>query len=91
VIFSTTSESNHGNPQPVNHPERTPRRSIALYYYTATWNNTKRKHTTQFRVRPGNTNDAPDLKSKGQDVLGDVMPPVLYRKLANLSARRARR
>jgi len=91
VIFSTTSESNHGNPQPVNHPERTPRRSIALYYYTATWNNTKRKHTTQFRVRPGNTNDAPDLKSKGQDVLGDVMPPVLYRKLANFSARRARR
>lgn len=79
--------------QPRQPTARQPSRqhAAALYYYTATWNNTKRKHTTQFKVRPGNTNDAPDLKSKGQDVLGDVMPPVLYRKLANLSARRSRR
>ncbi len=90
VIFSTTSDSNHGNPQPVNHPDGTPRRSIALYYYTATWNNIKRKHTTQFRVRPGDTDDEPDYKSRSQDVLGDVMPPMLYRKLINLGSRKSR-
>jgi hypothetical protein len=91
VIFNTTSDSNHGNPQPVNHPEGTSRRSIALYYYTATWNNTKRKHTTHFRVRPGETNDAPDVRSRSQDMLGDLMPPVLYRKLINLGTRKSRR
>ena len=29
VMFNTTSESMHGNPRPVNHPDRVPRRSIA--------------------------------------------------------------
>ncbi|HKP41730.1 2OG-Fe(II) oxygenase [Mycobacterium sp.] len=91
VIFSTTSDSNHGNPQPVNHPDGVSRRSIALYYYTATWNNAKRKHTTHFRVRPGEANDAPDVRSRSQDMLGDLMPPVLYRRLINLGTRKARR
>jgi 2OG-Fe(II) oxygenase superfamily len=91
VIFSTTSESNHGNPQAVNHPDGTPRRSIALYYYTATWNNTKKKHTTHFRVRPGEATDAPDIRSRSQDVLGDLMPPMLYRRLINLGDRKSRR
>lgn len=36
VMFNTTSESNHGNPNPVNHPDGRSRKSIALYYYTAT-------------------------------------------------------
>jgi hypothetical protein len=91
VIFNTTSDSNHGNPQPVNHPDGVSRRSIALYYYTATWDNSKRKHTTHFRVRPGEENDAPDVRSRSQDMLGDLMPPVLYRRLINLSTRKSRR
>jgi len=37
VVFSTSSTAYHGNPEPVNHPARLPRRAIALYYYTATW------------------------------------------------------
>lgn len=91
VIFNTTSDSNHGNPQPVNHPDGVSRRSIALYYYTATWDNTKKKHTTHFRVRPGEENDAPDVRSRSQDMLGDLMPPVLYRRLINLGTRKSRR
>jgi hypothetical protein len=87
VIFNTTCQSNHGNPHPVNHPERMPRRSIALYYYTATWDASKRTHTTQFRVRPG-TKDARDFKVKGAELVGDVIPPVLYRRLVNLYHRR---
>ena len=55
VIFNTTSNSNHGNPNPINHPDKIPRRSIALYYYTATWDGTKREHTTQFRPRAAST------------------------------------
>jgi Rps23 Pro-64 3,4-dihydroxylase Tpa1-like proline 4-hydroxylase len=34
VVFSTTSTSYHGNPEPVACPEGLARRSIALYYYT---------------------------------------------------------
>jgi Rps23 Pro-64 3,4-dihydroxylase Tpa1-like proline 4-hydroxylase len=34
VIFSTTRDSFHGHPHPLNCPEEQSRRSIALYYYT---------------------------------------------------------
>lgn len=34
VIFSTTSHSYHGHPDPVACPDQMSRRSIALYYYT---------------------------------------------------------
>jgi hypothetical protein len=88
VIFNTNSNSNHGNPQPVNHPDGMARRSIALYYYTATWDATKRKHTTQFRVRPGATKDASDVMGKGLDLMADLMPPVLYRQLMHRRSRR---
>lgn len=33
VIFSTTSTSYHGHPEPLNCPEGSARKSIALYYY----------------------------------------------------------
>lgn len=91
VIFNTTSNSNHGNPQPVDHPDGAARRSIALYYYTPTWDETKRKHTTQFRVRPGNTTDAVDFKAKSIDALTDFIPPVLYRRLMAFNRRRSHR
>lgn len=35
VIFNTDEKSNHGHPDPLNTPEDITRRSIALYYYTA--------------------------------------------------------
>ena len=34
VIFSTTSKSYHGHPDPLNCPENMTRKSIAMYYYT---------------------------------------------------------
>jgi len=34
VIFSTTSTSFHGHPEPLNCPEDMTRKSIAMYYYT---------------------------------------------------------
>lgn len=80
VIFNTTADSNHGNPQPVVHPNNLPRRSIALYYYTATWDASKRTHTTQFKMRPGST-DRADRAVRAREFLSDFLPPILYRNL----------
>jgi Rps23 Pro-64 3,4-dihydroxylase Tpa1-like proline 4-hydroxylase len=87
VIFNTTSLSNHGNPQPVQHPQAVPRRSIALYYYTATWDRTKRTHTTQFRVRP-ESGDQPDREVRNRELLADWIPPALYRELLRFRRKR---
>jgi hypothetical protein len=48
VVFDTSKTSFHGNPEPVAHPDGRPRRSIALYYYTAHWNEAVAKHSTLF-------------------------------------------
>jgi Rps23 Pro-64 3,4-dihydroxylase Tpa1-like proline 4-hydroxylase len=81
-IFSTSSRSWHGNPEPVNHPGGEPRKSIALYYYTATWDSTRKSHTTLFKPRPG-TADQEDRKVKRQALLQDLLPPLLHRKIAH--------
>ena len=86
VIFNTTSLSNHGNPQTIRHPEGVPRRSIALYYYTATWDSTKRTHTTQFRVRP-NSEDQPDHEIRFRELAADFIPPALFRGLSRFRRR----
>lgn len=80
VMFNTTSFSNHGNPNPVQHPENRTRKSIALYYYTATWDDSKRSHTTQFRARP-QSGDTADWSTKARELLIDLTPPLLRRKL----------
>lgn len=80
VCFSTASDTFHGNPEPVNHPEGQPRLSIALYYYTATWGPHRRAHTTLFKPRPG-TVDKPDAYVARRERLGDLLPPILYRRV----------
>lgn len=80
VMFNTTSFSNHGNPHQVNHPEGRTRKSIALYYYTATWDDAKRSHSTQFRTRP-NTEDKPDWSIRVRELAADLTPPILRRAL----------
>lgn len=78
VVFNTTSNSFHGNPNPVKHPFEISRRSIALYYYTATWDREKRNHTTQFKPRPGTT-DRFDWAVKRTEIMDDFMPPIASR------------
>jgi hypothetical protein len=78
VVFSTNGTSYHGHPAPVNHPAGAPRRSIALYYYTATWTESSRSLTTQFRPRKG-TADAPDWSIKRDEFLSEYLPPVIAR------------
>lgn len=83
VIFNTTSESYHGNPNPINHPEGTPRRSIALYYYTATWDGLKRNHSTQFRAR-NQSDDKIDWNIKIDEFSNDIFPPFLVRNFKRI-------
>ena len=81
VCFSTGSDTFHGNPEPVNHPDGEARQSIALYYYTPTWDATRKEHTTLFKPRPGST-DKKDRLVARQAFMQDIIPPVLYRRLA---------
>ncbi|MBU3030440.1 2OG-Fe(II) oxygenase [Paracoccus marinaquae] len=80
VCFNTGSTTWHGNPTTVNHPEGQPRMSMALYYYTATWDGTKKSHTTLFKPRPGTADEA-DRETRRNEILQDVLPPVMYRRV----------
>ena len=86
VCFSTGSDTFHGNPQPVNHPEGEPRLSIALYYYTATWDDSRLAHSTLFKPRPG-TVDQRDRVMARRAALQDLLPPIVYRRVAGVSRR----
>ncbi|MEO9822592.1 MAG: 2OG-Fe(II) oxygenase [Paracoccaceae bacterium] len=80
VCFSTGSNTFHGNPEPVNHPDGEARQSIALYYYTATWGPDRKSHTTLFKPRPG-TEDQADSVIARRELMQDLMPPMLYRRI----------
>lgn len=78
VVFNTNADSYHGNPSPVNHPLQVSRRSIALYYYTATWDESKQDRTTKFRTRPG-SKDRFDWSTERKELVRDLCPPILTR------------
>lgn len=80
VTFSTTSDSFHGNPSVVNQPDGRSRFSIALYYYTATWDDTRKSHSTLFKPRPG-SGDRVDHLERRREILKEITPPMLYRKI----------
>lgn len=84
VIFSTDATSYHGHPAPVAHPQNAPRRSLALYYYTATWGDTSRSYTTQFKKRP-DSKDAVDWEVKRSEMVNDFLPPILVRNMRRLA------
>lgn len=86
VMFTCSDESYHGHPEPVAHPEGKPRRSIALYYYTNTFDAGRRSYTTQFRKRPG-SEDKRDWHVAAREGIRDVVPPILYRLGARAAAR----
>jgi len=50
VIFSTVKEALHGHPTPLNTPPGVARRSLALYYYTNTWEPAVQAHTTMYYI-----------------------------------------
>jgi Rps23 Pro-64 3,4-dihydroxylase Tpa1-like proline 4-hydroxylase len=82
VCFSTASDTFHGNPEVVNHPTGEPRLSIALYYYTATWDASRKAHSTLFKPRPG-TLDETDGLERRHAFLENVLPPFVYRRVGH--------
>jgi len=80
--FSTGSDTFHGNPSTVNHPDGEHRMSIALYYYTATWDDSRKSHTTLFKPRPGTVDEVDHLVARRAKVQ-DMLPPVIYRRVAH--------
>jgi Rps23 Pro-64 3,4-dihydroxylase Tpa1-like proline 4-hydroxylase len=54
VVFSTTYESLHGHPVALATPPEIERMSIALYYYTNTWNPQDKVRTTTFQITQDN-------------------------------------
>ncbi|MBI1393692.1 MAG: 2OG-Fe(II) oxygenase [Alphaproteobacteria bacterium] len=78
VVFSTSDISYHGHVNPVAEPTGRSRRSIALYFYTATWDPTKRSATTIFKTRP-NSGDVRDWRLQTERFWQEFTPPALYR------------
>lgn len=79
VVFSTTLQSFHGQPNPLTCPPDRSRRSIATYYYTAfPAAETGPKRSTTFQPRPG-TGDKTDWKSHYRHFVSDWVPPRLQK------------
>ena len=77
VIFSTTSTSFHGHPEPLSCPEGRTRKSLALYYYTRGRPEEEKQavHTTLFQSRP---DEGLDTRNQGQNtrtLRHRLMPP----------------
>lgn len=78
AIFSTTSHSYHGHPDPLTCPEDRTRKSIALYYYTngRPAEEVTASHSTIFKLRKE------DAVSNIKEVLREWVPPVLLKTFA---------
>jgi hypothetical protein len=72
VVFSTTSTSFHGHPEPLTCPEGETRKSMALYYYSRdpARESAGSEHNTLFQARPGE-----DLPGPGGEPPPEEEPP----------------
>jgi hypothetical protein len=88
IIFNTDGDSFHGHPDPLTTPEGLTRRSLALYYYTASDAifDEHRFHTTIYKVRP-KTRDKLDYKYLFRDFVLDLTPPFAKRILRKVARR----
>ena len=83
AIFSTTSNSYHGHPDPLTCPEGRSRRSFALYYYTngrpaEEIDSENRQHSTLF-VGRNTDNDAHLQQSGFRRFMKEVTPPFIVK------------
>lgn len=86
ALFSTTSTSWHGHPNPLTCPEDRSRRSIALYYYTVgrPGHEVNDPHSTLFKERPGETfkGNREPVTGRFKEIIKDFIPP-FFLKLKN--------
>jgi 2-oxoglutarate-Fe(II)-dependent oxygenase superfamily protein len=96
VVFSTTSTSFHGHPEPLACPEGQTRKSIALYYYSKDRPADQQggEHNTLFKARPGEELPAPtpvETPSLAQRIKTGVRlftPPIVLEAWRRLRAGR---
>lgn len=86
VVFNTSLDSYHGQPDPVRCPPDRGRRSIATYYYTAREAGIAElpERTTVFKARPA-SEDRHDRRVQFDHLLRDWVPPKLYRYAIKLN------
>jgi hypothetical protein len=83
VIFNTDADSYHGHPDPLTTPEGVARRSMALYYYTASREiyNEVPNNNTIYQARP--SDDAATRREaqalRNEQVIRQWVPPALQR------------
>lgn len=83
VVFNTDADSYHGHPDPLTCPDDTARRSIALYYYTASRQIYQEvpANDTIYQARPGDSaqffREARNLRIN--EFLRQWVPPALQR------------
>jgi Rps23 Pro-64 3,4-dihydroxylase Tpa1-like proline 4-hydroxylase len=90
AIFSTTTFSYHGHPDPLKCPDDRSRKSFALYYYT---NGRPEEevvegleyHSTVFKARPG-MQEKVDVKEPvtAKTVIRDLTPPIILKGLKRI-------
>jgi hypothetical protein len=88
VVFSTEADTWHGHPDPLQVPEGVTRKSMALYYYSASravYDETPNLSTV-YMARPG---DSAEIKAEArgfrtEQYLRDWLPPVAFRGLARV-------
>jgi hypothetical protein len=85
VIFNTNPDSYHGHPESLNVPSDVSRKSIALYYYTASKKiyEDNVAHSTMYVARPNDSSKTKieALKLRSQNYLKDFLPPIVFRAL----------
>ncbi len=91
AVFSTTSTSYHGNPDPVTCPPGNARRSLAFYYYTNGRPEEERRvsHSTLYQS-PGRSPaeiDRPWTPALWRRVVRELAPPVLVKAFRRLRRR----
>lgn len=91
VVFSTTSDSFHGHPDPLTCPPDRSRRSLALYYYTngRPEEEITDAHSTVWKARKG-VDATPSLlsavKAGTRRIAKELTPPIIARMLKGKAA-----
>lgn len=91
VVFSTDADSYHGHPDALACPPEVTRKSMALYYYTASDRILEEvpANSTMYRARPGDDAQvrAQARKLRAYNHLRDWLPPALFRLLKQRRAK----
>lgn len=85
VIFTTTSFTYHGHPDPLRCPDHRSRRSLAYYYFSTgrpEHEVSADTHSTLFKERVGEKFEASGLSMKS--IVRDLTPPILVKAVKRL-------